>query len=210
MMKKILIGIPNRGSLLTRFVENLMKLELPKDYETEFKFVSSYNVDLNRNNLAKEIYGNENYEYLLFIDDDIIMPHDTLIKLLESPSKITSGVYRFKDTTGDPHSPVIMPINKVHGKRFGRIREQEFLNLKETQRYILTEGIGLGCCLIHRTVFDILPFPYFNFHQGDHATSGIGEDLHFCRLVYYYLPATKIFVDTQVICKHIMTIYNEI
>jgi len=205
-MEKILIGIPNRGSLNPLFVDNLLKLKLPKNYITEFNFVASYNIDCNRNELAKQVYADLNIKYLFFLDDDIIVPEDGLLNLLESPSYITSGIYRFKESIYQENIPVIMPINKYNEKRFGRMTIEEFNNaLNDGNRYFITEGIGMGCCLINRCIFENIPYPYFNFHQGDIGMSGIGEDLHFCRLVYYYMPYVPILVDKKVDCKHLLT-----
>ena len=61
---------------------------------------------------------------------------------------------------------------------------------------IKIRGSGLGCALIHRSVFEKMKYPYFKWTEYEKGTQ-LSEDLYFSERVEMYL-------DTRVTCGHMM------
>jgi glycosyltransferase involved in cell wall biosynthesis/2-polyprenyl-3-methyl-5-hydroxy-6-metoxy-1,4-benzoquinol methylase len=136
-----------------------------------------------------------NFEWLLFIDDDVFIPDDTVNKLLQSGHKIITGMYWTKT---DPPRPVI----------FKRMGEGPYDNFPVDQ-VIEIAGAGLGCCLIHMSVFDEfdkqnIPFFLENWiftdSAGQKMKCPVGED-------HYFFTKAKelgfnVMCDTGILCDH--------
>lgn len=136
------------------------------------------------------------FEWIFFIDDDVFIPDDALVSLMSHGKKIVSGVYWTKAT---PSSPVIF-------KEMGAGPFYDF----ELRKLIEIAGSGLGCCLIHMSVFDAFDkagIPYFVenwiFHDkksGNNLKCPVGED-H-----YFFTKARElgftVYADTNVLCDH--------
>ncbi len=58
------------------------------------------------------------------------------------------------------------------------------------------DGVGCGCLLIHRSVFEKIKPPYFVMNQGKYG----GEDFYFCRKAKR--AGFKIYADPGVLCGH--------
>ena len=136
-----------------------------------------------------------NFEWLLFIDDDVFIPEDAVNRLLSSGKKIVTGMYWTKT---DPARPVIF-------KRMGEGPYDHF----PLDEIIEIGGAGLGCCLIHMSVFekfDETNTPYFlenwiyKDEKGQNMKCPVGED-H-----YFYCKAKelgyKVWCDTGCLCDH--------
>lgn len=136
-----------------------------------------------------------NFEYLFFIDDDVFIPEDALNRLLSSGKKIITGMYWTKT---DPARPVIF-------KRMGDGPYDHF----PLDELIEIGGAGLGCCLIHMSVFEKFDennIPYFlenwiyKDEKGQNMKCPVGED-H-----YFYCKAKelgyKVWCDSGCLCDH--------
>ncbi len=64
------------------------------------------------------------------------------------------------------------------------------------EHLIECDGIGAGCLLIHRRVFEAMEKPYFRCNPG----TFIGEDFYFSRKAQE--KGFKIFVDPGILCGH--------
>lgn len=174
-----------------------------------------------RNGLVQMVKDRERdqgfrFEYLFWIDDDVILPPDTLPKLLSHNVPIASGLYFMRKP---PHLPVAYMESKDPLYR-GR-----FWSLDSFPENALFEvdAVGHGCTLIKREVYDSVPEPYYawrdvyreaddSFRLSEGLTKEqaktqedktLGEDLYFfskCRLHGY-----KILLDTSVSCGHFGT-----
>jgi protein-L-isoaspartate O-methyltransferase len=103
-------------------------------------------------------------------------------RLLKHDKEIVSGIYFNRYP---PYFPVI------YRHRKGVLFENIITYPKN--ELIRVDGVGLGCCLINKLVFDTISQPWFKFE-------GIcGEDLYFCRKASKHFD---IYVDTSVVCEH--------
>lgn len=135
---------------------------------------------------AERIVKAEDYDYLLTVEDDIIVPPDALEKMIAVDADIVYGVYCFRK--GAP----LINISKP-----GDLMESYGLpgNLKEWQalygQIIPCGGLGFGCTLIKRSVFDVLSLHSDSGHDGD---SQLARDA-------LHLGLSQM-CDTTVLCGH--------
>jgi len=132
-------------------------------------------------------------EYIMFIDDDVLVPPYALLRMLERNKDIVNGVYVGKnDVTPLP----LLFREQVSGS---------YLDWKMGE-FIQIDSAGCGCTLIKTSVFDRLEKPYFqiNFNLTGAENSNYGqgtEDLFFygkCRKA-----GIEVWADTSIQCGHI-------
>ena len=125
------------------------------------------------------------YDALLFIDSDMAVPANMLVKLIEHDKDIVSAL-AFKRFP--PYEPCIFKKCDREGTEFW---------LDYPKGLIEIQGVGMACTLIKRKVFESVPKPWF-FPEPK-----IGEDLAFC--IRAKEQGFKIFCDTELICGHCTT-----
>lgn len=188
---KILLAVPT-----SRYIENECYVSLygmTKRGKVDIIVPGGYSVDVTRNNIAKYALENK-YDYIMWVDSDIIVPKDTLVKLLSHNKDIVSGVYAYK-TLG---------AKQVVAKRFDSEGEYEDLTIseiRESKKLIKVDGVGFGCVLTKTEIFDKINYPWFVFTQES------GEDIYLCRKAQN--AGYEIYLDPTVLCGHIGTVnYN--
>ncbi len=134
------------------------------------------------------------YDYVFFIDSDVIVPNNAITKLLIglSPttyqSSIISGFYPGMTEYGLP-----TPSAKLILK--GKITD--FPDNLLDNKIHKVNLIGMGCCLIPREIFTKFDFRCERGQYGDLLKS---EDWCFCEDISKY--NIDILFDTALICKH--------
>jgi hypothetical protein len=169
------------------------------DYDFMLFNPARMSIDRMRNTAARIAIENE-CEYLLFIDDDVLVPINSLKQMLASNSDIVAGNVIIRG----------YPFENM----FFRYTEEEKLHLKPVKDCDLPEvpglmdvdAVGFSLCLIKTALLKELPIPYF--------VTGLTntEDIYFCLKVKKYFPATTMRVDTSIVCHHILwaeTISND-
>lgn len=132
-------------------------------------------------------------EAILFIDYDVAVPANALVKLLSLDTPIAAGVYHLKQV---PSYPLIF----VKGWS-GAFQDYEIGDLIEA------DGAGMGCTLIRTEVFKKIKPPWFRTIPGyiDENPSlilgGMTEDIYFCQKAQD--AGYKIIVDTEIQCGHV-------
>jgi hypothetical protein len=135
---------------------------------------------------AERIVKAESYDYLFTVENDVIVPPDALVKLLAVDADIVHGVYGFRrgkavlnimrhDDTRESYS--LAGNLRAWKKAFGKV--------------IPCNGLGLGCTLIKRSVFDVLTFHSDLGYDGD---TQLRNDA--------VKAGLSIMADTSVLCGH--------
>ena len=186
----ICVGIPTKNGLWSyRFGLSVWQLQTPINCSLMHMIVAGKPVDDARNAIVEQakIAG---AKYILFIDDDNLIPPFTIPRLLNLKAKVASGVYY---TKYQPPTPVILKKDHIGGWdkwTYGDVVEVDY--------------IGLGCALIDMSVFDDIEPPYFKYMKGGcdphKPEPHIGEDVYFCDKVLQ--AGHKIYVDTFVQAGH--------
>ena len=174
---------------------NFQKLKLFRGYNSALRSIHGKRVDEARTELIKSSIEN-NSEFILFVDNDIVPPEDGLCKLIKTMEEYDnigaiSGDYYLK---GDPSHSVHLQLDKK-----GMVKELDRLDLEED----LVKSnwmVGLGFCLIRTSIFNHIREPWFLCHSRDSKENGVNEDSHFCELVFQ--AGYKIIIDKSVQCLH--------
>lgn len=157
----------------------------------EWVFNANEPVDAARNNLVEFCQRTfTGWDMLFWLDADVVPPTDALDRLLAAEKSIVAGCYKLF----------------IDGHEMWSFKESdEWCHEPDPQgpRRPITQT-GAGCLLVHREVFERLPWPWFKFvHQPMDDTGAIlktGEDCYFCdqaRAAGY-----ELYVDPVVRCRH--------
>jgi len=207
---KILIGVPTLDICECDTFGSIYAQKIPKSIVTELVFMRGYEVSQARNRLVK-LAIDENYDYLFFVDSDVVLESNHLEKLFALDVDIATGWYPRKDKSG------LLEIHKEASNDLPYFIHYKIEEIKD-KGIIEIFSCGLGCALIKMDVFKKMQnkdydAPIFNFvhlyysndveelnvKKGDRVE--ISEDINFClsakQLGY------KILCDTTLGCGHI-------
>lgn len=210
---KVLVAVPNEGNTLCDAYDNrllfmqrlgvlemLSKLQVtsyngneyyfPEGLSYEFAFGTVANVltAVARERLA-EIAIDNGFDYVLFIDDDMICPPEMFEQLFRHRKDIVAAL---AFTRFAPHKPVLY----VTEQGFDAMTRQDYYMCKSWTTYpkdqlVECDAVGFGAVLIDCKTFKSMPKPWFT------AASGKGEDIQFC--LEAGRNGFKVYMDTS--CK---------
>lgn len=142
-------------------------------------------------------YAIENgYDYLFSLESDIFPPKDVLQRLLAHTTNVITGLYLIgNDSEGKPFVPCItLPKYEPSIKAFGtRLLYKEEIDYYTFNGLHQVQAGGMGCCLIHKSVFEKIGFYY------DPRFNGHSDIYFFNKLFNRKIP---VFVDTDLYCEH--------
>ena len=143
-----------------------------------------------RNLLRKEAIDG-NYDYLLMLDQDVIIPPNSLKQLLSHNKQVITGIY-YSFYKIDGKSRMLPVLWKEEDEKNDIMR---FFTTEEVEQPRLTEAraCGTGCLLIRRDVLEGLEFRYK--HELDGA-----DDVWFCHDIKQ--KGIQLYADTSIKCKH--------
>lgn len=196
----VLICIPTYENITPETFKSIYGLE-PDTVQGRpmFDFVKGYGCAQARNKCANEAL-NYNFDYLMFVDSDIILPCKTLIYMLEGNADIVLGVYpRKNSTTGQ--TEIFLPGDD----NFTDKNNLNISNLNVLDDRITVKGGGLGCALIKCDLIRKMNYPYFRYVEYDDG-SVLSEDNYFCWTAGKL--GANIQCDTRVRCKHKFTMWH--
>ena len=193
--KKILIAVPTAKYIEVDTFKSIYDLEIPTPkghvgYETFFQYFYGYNIEQIRNLVVSKM---EYFDYLFFVDSDIVLPSDTLTKMLKHDKDIVSGVYIQR-------KPDVQVVELYQSNNRGGLMNIPFEKIRNPQLYEIA-GCGFGCVLIKAEVLRKIEYPHFRYTMADVDTIGESEDTYFCRKARE--AGFKVWVDSSIICDHI-------
>lgn len=191
-MKKILIAVPCYSYIQPLTMESIYALDIPEGYKAELKFLTGYTVAQARNGLVQYSLQN-NFDYTFFVDGDVILPKDSLAKLVDLNVPISTGYY-IKKVEGQSITELYNPIENE--SQLGNILEE---NLPKDS-LIKIMACGFGCTLVDNKVFNSMSQSHW-FEYMDKPGVLCSEDINFC------IKATNlkytILCNTGLRCNHI-------
>ena len=161
---KIAIGIPTNRGLKAKTAQSLLELTAHGGHEFCFVFATEgYTVAENRNYIAVQAL-NQGCDWLLFVDDDMVFPPDTLGCLLAHGKRIigvasNSRILPLKHTVELPDGIAELP-----------------------NELFQTKAVGCGVMLVDMAVFKEIERPWFGFKTFPTGQIARGEDAWFCDL----------------------------
>jgi len=170
MTVKVKVGIPARDTVMTGFAHSLAMMTARSavaGIEIGLTTSSGTLIADQRNNLAKATLD-EGQDWLLFLDSDMVFPSDALLRLLARNAPIVTCNYSTRRAPAEP----------VAFKRIGTL--EKLYTEEDSTGVEACAANGMGVALIHRTVFEQTPKPWFNIPYIPSSDGNWGEDVWFC------------------------------
>lgn len=220
---KIILATPGRtysNKFLmswTELIVSLMKRGIDFQPINKYSSVVYYarNMCLGGDNLKgveqKPFQGQVDYDYIMWIDSDIVWRAEQFYKLLSTLEgyphlDMVSGLYKMEDTK---HFATVVNWELDFFKRHGTFRFMTVNDLKQYDKETLIEVAytGMGFMLVRKGVFEKVGYPWFKpiwenilLDNGINAVDFTSEDVGFCRTATS--KGIKIFVDPSIIVGH--------
>lgn len=189
---QVLVAILTKETTTTAWAFGFKNLQIPGS----FVGYSGMTFDHGRNTACKKLLE-LGWDYIFFLDDDVIPPPDAILRLINHKVPIISGIYYRRNL---PITPVMLR-NIPEGR--------QWVTEYPTNTLIEVDFVGAGCFLIHRSVLESLPplspkchwFEWRCDREDLPASQQMSEDFAFCEHARNH--GYKIMVDTSVQCKHV-------
>tara|TARA_Y100000591_G_C21723618_1_gene640141 strand:- start:398 stop:1063 length:666 start_codon:yes stop_codon:yes gene_type:complete len=128
----------------------------------------------------KPFNGSIDYDYIMFIDSDIIFSPEDIKVLLDMDKDIACGAYLMN---GGTHYAIVENFDNDYFLNNGSFEFLSRENLKEKKDIFEVEYCGMGFMLIKKNIIEQLPYPWFyakNFIFNNDIEEFTSEDVTFC------------------------------
>ena len=208
-MSRILIAIPTFESIFPDTYKAIWELDRG-GHTADFEFVRGYDCATARNRIAQKSLD-ENYDYALMVDNDVVLPKDALINLLDAPVDVCLGYYAHRDNDNIYRGRTcVCKYLDANGCRwYNYPLESEYTAVEldrlrqNNEKKIRIHGGGMGCALINTSVFKRIEYPWYDWVNYKGQNRGmLSEDLYFCEQCKNLdIP---IYTDVRVGCGHLL------
>jgi hypothetical protein len=157
-MAKILIATLTKNSITPQTTFSLVNMVKGMD-NVSYAIQTGADVPGGRTiliNRARE----HNFTHILFVDEDVSFPSDSLTRLVAHNKDIIGADYNFRE----------LPL-----------RSMATADKKEKDKPFKCKSLPTGFMLIKLAVFDKVPTPWFLFEWNDGGKMVFSEDVYFCR-----------------------------
>jgi len=143
------------------------------------------------------------YDYLMWIDSDIVFNSQQFEKLLKADKPIVSGLYIMQDNVH------YATVEKMDDEVYRKTGSYKFLSREDVQKkkeLFEADYTGFGWMLIKHGVFEQLEYPWFRPLWSDFSTKTTKieefctEDVAFCNLMKE--KGQSIWIDPSVVVGH--------
>ena len=206
---KILIAVPTYETIYPDTFKSLWDLD--KDgHEVLFESVRGHDVATARNKIARMALDLET-DYVLMVDNDVVLPKEALRLLLDGAKDVNLGFYAHRGTDNLYHGRTsICKLYDAEGNAYyhypleSEYTAEEMRGMADAgEAKIEVHGGGMGCALIRTDVFRRTEYPWFDWVNYGNANRGmLSEDLYFCSLCR--ASGIKIHSDVRVGCGHML------
>jgi len=159
----------------------------------------------NLKGIKQKPFGGEfDYDYIMWIDSDIVFNPDHFFKLLNDQKDIVSGLYMMSDNT---HYATVEDWDDEFFKKRGHFQflDRELLAEKKDELFKV-DYTGFGWILIKKGVFEALDYPWFQPLWTEYEIDGkiirdfTMEDVAFCKMIKE--KGYDVWIDPKVIVGH--------
>lgn len=193
---KIIFCLPGNnfsGDFMMNFIDLLHFLASKKiNYQISQQYSSMVNyarckcagADVKKGIIQKP-FGGADYDYMMWIDSDIIFNNKLFTKLLDLDKDIASGWYAQPGGTasGGFYTPCVEKMDDVFFKKHGSYEFLTSEGLEQKKHPFVVDYIGFGWVLIKKGVFESIKYPWFApklLDLGDGIQDVCSEDVSFC------------------------------
>lgn len=186
---KVALGVAYYRSMSVRTFASLWGIARAYRGHLDLLTEGSCYVHWNREELVEKALS-RGYDYLFFVDTDVIFPPDTLDRLFAHNVDIVGGYYptRYQDPT---LSTIKMNVNGVVTPVLPPLPDKLFCSVNGYELL----AIPTGCMLIRLSVLRKLKPPYFRCERP------VGEDIFFCS--WLWSAGVKIWCDPSIKVGHV-------
>ena len=206
---KILIAVPTFENIYPDTFKAVYELD-KAGCDTSFEFVRGYDCATARNRIA-QIAIDRGMDYVLMVDNDVVLPKDALINALDDKRDVCLGFYAHRDTDNVYRGRTcICKMYDENGVKYfnypleSEYSAEEFKNLRDANQHkVQVHGGGMGCAFIKTDVFRRLKYPWYDWvNYADDHRGMLSEDLFFCEKCRK--AGIPIFTDTRINCGHML------
>jgi hypothetical protein len=162
----VAILVPTKDTVYSHFsysLCNLMKTTTQMGIDTHLFFDSSTILINQREHLINQAID-INVEWVLWLDSDMMFPSTTLLRLLAHKQDIVACNYMKRS----------YPLKTV---AYTDTTDWEtWIPLKNVDRLVTAEAVGMGCVLMKTDLFKLLEKPYFEYTYQPETKDWGGED----------------------------------
>ena len=198
IMAKILVGVNVLTSVSSEVYGNHCELffhlgrRMP-EHEFLFFHPRRMSIDRMRNEAAKIALAHE-CDYLMFIDDDVMVDRNVVKSLLDADKDIIAALTYIR---GYPFQPMI--FKEIYKDDEGdSVLGYDTHFVVDQNGLVECKAVGFSCALIKCSLLRQLSTPYFI--TGSNHT----EDVYFCVKARKEIPSTTIFTDTKFPTGHLL------
>ena len=206
---KILIAVPTFENIYPDTFKSIYGLD-SGEHDLMFDFVRGYDCATARNKIAQESLD-EGVDYVLMVDNDVVIPEDAIINLTDDLKDVCLGYYAHRDTDNIYRGRTcICKLYQPDGNAYfnypleSEYTAEELNDLRESGTHKLRiHGGGMGCAFINTDMFRQLRYPWYDWvNYGDKNRGMLSEDLFFCELCRK--SEIPVYTDTRVSCGHVL------
>ena len=206
---KILIAVPTFENIYPDTFKSIYDLDV-SDHDVMFEYVRGYDCATARNRIAQKALDLET-DYVLMVDNDVVLPKDALINLLDNQKDVCLGFYAHRDADNiyRGRTCVCKLRDEIGNDYFNYPLESEYTaeelrELRNNNQYkIRIHGGGMGCALIKTDIFKKIEYPWYDWVNYKGKSRGmLSEDLYFCEQCKK--AKIPIYTDSRVNCGHML------
>lgn len=199
---KILIAVPTFETIFPDTFKSIWDLD-KAGQECMFEFVRGYDCATARNRIVSKAQELKT-DYVLMVDNDVTLPTDALINLLDDVRDVQLGFYAHRTWNDFDGRTTISKLGERNYTAAFQYRAEELRELRDSGKFkVQIHGGGMGCALIRMAVFDRIRYPWYDWINYNNANKGmLSEDLYFCEQCRK--AGIKIYTDTRVGCGHML------
>ena len=205
----VLIAVPTFENIYPDTFKSIYDLDMG-EHGRMFDFVRGYDCATARNAIAQRAMDG-GADYVLMVDNDVVLQEDAILHLLDDPKDVCLGYYAHRGTNNKYSGRTcVCKLYMENGEKYfnypleSEYTASELADLRDRGEYkIQIHGGGMGCALISTDVFRKLKYPWYDWVNYDDAHRGmLSEDLYFCELCRQ--AGIPIYTDTRAGCGHMM------
>lgn len=206
---KILIAVPTFENIYPDTFKSIYDLDT-SGHDLAFNFYRGYDCATARNRIAQSALDMK-VDYVLMVDNDVILPKDALVNFTDDIKEVCLGFYPHRGSNNLYNGRTcICKLYDEHGTKYfnypleSEYTAKEMKDFKERSVFkIEIHGGGMGCAFISTNVFRKLKYPWYDWvNYKDEHRGMLSEDLYFC--VYCKKNNIPIYTDSRISCGHLL------
>jgi hypothetical protein len=197
--RRVLLGVASAGHPAAPFLDALAKLRLPMNVAVLERSVAVGNYIPAQRELIMDDAVAGGFDYLFFVDDDIVLPEYALEHLVQTAESdpataVVGGLYYSRDSA--------RPVTVANWRSTDT--STAHIPAFTTMSTGVVDGVGFGCALLRVSAAAALSAPYFPAHvyieRAARRARQCDEDYLYCERVRQAGHVVRL--DARVRCAH--------